>query len=233
MKKIIIITLFLFVSGYLLFQKYYLHVYIDSPRYNSVADLGFSEIRKPDDVRKYYLDVIDSKGYNKKDIRYSLFHEAFRNSKKGSDVYISSLITLASNTNNIEDKIYLQRHILKNYMSFKNPCYNTMCKSGHSISSVAYDLSKNLMTKNNADEAFATIQTFYATRKNDLKGWVLFSLMENSYFILKTKVIKEHELAFFVKEVNDLKVHASNKTLLDRYNYLKRWQQELEQKFEG
>ena len=234
MKKIIIIITFVFllVGGYFLFQKYYFNSYIDSPKYSSVTEFGFSEIREPDDFRRYYLDVIDSKGYNKKDIRYSAFHEAFRNAKKGSDVYISSLIALAGYTKNIDDQIYLQREILKKYMGFNNKCYNTMCRSGHSISSVASDLAKNLVKMNKPDEAINTMQSFYKRRKKDLKGWVRFSILENNYFILKEKKIKKNEIEFFVREVNDLKTYATNKTLLDRYKYLKKWQQELITQYE-
>ena len=147
---------------------------------------------------------MDAKGYNKKEIRYSAFHQAYRNSTTGSYVNVSALMSLSYAADNIEDKIYLQKRILDENQDFQNRCYYDNCSYGHNIAGLALDYARNLRKTGDFDGAFNILKKVYLARKYELQPWVRFSLLEDMYFVLNKKTISKNELDFFAKQIADM-----------------------------
>ena len=229
MKNLIIVFLVLSILIVTLITKYhYPYLYLPIPKYWSVSNYGFSEIKEPDDFRLYYLDKMDAKGYNKKEIRYSAFHQAYRNSTTGSYVNVSALMSLSYVADNIEDKIYLQKRILDENQDFQNRCYYDNCSYGHNIAGLALDYARNLRKTGDFDGAFNILKKVYLARKYELQPWVRFSLLEDMYFVLNKKTISKNELDFFAKQIADMGPDFSDERLVERYKNLLKWKKELQ-----
>jgi len=228
MKNLIIVFLVLSIVIVTVVTKYnYPYRYLPITKYWSVTELGFSKIKEADDFRLYYLDKMDAKGYNKKEIRYSAFHQAYRNSATGSYVKVDALMNISYAVDKNEDKMYLQKRILDENLYFQNRCYYDNCSNGHNIVGIAQRYARNLRKTGDFDGAFNILKNVYLARKYDLQPWVRFSLLEDVYFVLNKKTISEHELEFFTKQVADMGADFSDERLAARYKNLLKWKKEL------
>lgn len=228
MKKLAGILLVLGISASALIAVFhYPYLYVPLPRYWSVSKLGFPEIKQADDFRHYYLDVLDAKGYNKKEIRYSAIHQAYRNSDRGSYVNVRALIELAGSPDNIDDKLTMQNSVLEKHIGFNNRCYNNQCASGHHIAGLALEYARNLAARGDLDSAYNILTKTYSARKSDLRPWVKFSLLEQVYFILVKKDLKKPELDFFSAAIAAINTGGFDARLDGRYRKLLDWNVKL------
>lgn len=218
---------FIIISLVFVYQYKFPYYYLPFPKYWSVEKIGFQKILEPDDFTLYYIDKIDAIGYGKEDVRYSAIHEAYRSSEEGSYVNISALISLSRYPEETDDAIVLQKYLLNHHLGFENRCYNYMCGSGHSISSIATTYAKNMKKKGNYGEAFNTLKTVILSRKKDLKPWVRFYDLEEVYFLLNEMTFSQSQLQFFDSELLELKEMQTSEKLEVRYKNLLIWKEKL------
>ena len=232
MKKIFGLFLVLSIIIAAIIYKYqFPYLYLPIPKYWSVSDKGFPEIKELNDSRYYYWDKLDAKGYNKKEIRYSAFHQAYRNSVKGSDLEISALISLTGMVQDLNNKIYLQKKILEKYLYFKNHCYNNNCNFGHDIATVTHGYSRSLVKKGDLTGAFHVLRKTYEARKNELQPWVRFVLLEEIYIVLNKKPLIQNDKDYFSSVIKDMDLVYLDTRLTNRYIRLVAWNKKLQTKY--
>ena len=193
------------------------YYYLPLPKYWAVENIGFQEILEPDDFTRYYIDKMDSKGYDKKEVRYSALYQAYRASEQDGYVNIASLISLVGYLDEVDDAIILRKYLLENHLDFKNRCYNYMCGSGHHMSGIATEYARDMRENGRYREAFDTLKNMILSRKNDLKPWVRFGDLEEVYFLLNEMPYGQEEISFFDSELLELKEMQSSKKLEGRY----------------
>ncbi len=218
----------LIIISLLFFNQYkFPYYYLPLPKYWDVEKIGFQKILEPDDFTLYYIDKMNAKGYDKKDVRYSAIYKAYKSSEKGSYVNISALIKLSGYTEEIDDAIVLQKYLLDHHLDFENRCYNYACANGDYISTLAIEYTRNMKMKRNYDEAFNTLKTMIISRKNDLRHGMRFSILEELYFLLNEMPFSQSELQFFDSELSELKKIQTGEKLEGRYKNLLVWKEKL------
>lgn len=209
------------------YQYKFPYHYLPLPKYWSVEKIGFRKIQEPDHFTLYYMDKMDVKGYDKKLVRYSAMHQAYRSSKEGSYVNIAALISLSHYAETTDDAVVLQKYLLNNHLDFENRCYNYMCGKAHSINRIATDYARNMKKKRYYDEAFNTLKTIILSRKNDLEPWVRFGDLEEVYFLLNEMSFSNSQLQFFDSELSELEKIQTSEKLEKRYRNLIIWKEKL------